>query len=78
MLTNEYISDVYLLAPCKKCTSETGRKPGCHSKCEKYISYKAAMEEKRELVRKAKEEYRPVSIRKRKSIRMKGAKHGEV
>lgn len=26
---------------CKNCTTETGRHPGCHAECEKYISEKA-------------------------------------
>jgi hypothetical protein len=26
--------------PCKKCTSETGRKVGCHGVCKGYIDWK--------------------------------------
>ena len=79
MMSNDYISDVYIPVPCKGCIPDTGRYPGCHSKCEKYISYRMEMDKKKEIVRQAKEDiYRPASIRRIKRARMKGAKHGEV
>jgi hypothetical protein len=33
--------------PCKNCTSETGRKVGCHSTCGKYIEWKKGSEKRR-------------------------------
>lgn len=64
--------------PCLDCTPETGRKPGCHSKCEDYISYKRSMEEKKAAVDKAREEFyglRPLKFKKQCYRR---SKHGEV
>ena len=29
---------------CKYCTEETGRHPGCHSKCEEYIEEKQRLD----------------------------------
>lgn|GEM_PF-4888830 len=65
--------------PCIKCTKETGRRAGCHSSCEKYKVYRAALDERAEKIRIARErDYGFVCTRKTKPMRMKGSKHGEV
>lgn len=46
-------------APCKGCTEETGRKPGCHSHCHDYKIYKKKMEERNEEINKKREEFYP-------------------
>lgn len=33
------ITKIYV-CPCKDCTFETGRKVGCHSKCNKYLEWR--------------------------------------
>ena len=38
---------------CKDCDK---RAPGCHGTCEKYIAYRAKLDEEREQIRKAKED----------------------
>ena len=43
-------------APCRDCTEETGRKPGCHSHCEEYKEWKQYLEEKKAVIAKQKEE----------------------
>lgn len=34
-------------APCKGCTTETGRHPGCHDKCPKYKEFYERNEERK-------------------------------
>lgn len=76
---NQYFAGVFVLTPCKGCTVDTGRRPGCHAKCKAYISYRTAMDEKNEKIRKARADiYGPEIKRVTKRMRMKGAKHGEV
>lgn len=31
---------------CKRCTKETGRHPGCHSKCERYKEYREEIDKR--------------------------------
>lgn len=38
-----------IIAPCKGCED---RKMGCHSKCEKYIEWKKATEERKKAIEK--------------------------
>lgn len=64
---------------CKSCTTETGRKPGCHSTCPTYKAY-------RELIDKRNENrqnhffnlFEMTPSRKTKPMRRKGPKNGEV
>ena len=42
------------VSPCKECTSETGRHPGCHPTCKSYLEYKVQHEEAKEKIRKEK------------------------
>jgi hypothetical protein len=39
---------------CQGCTPETGRHPGCHAKCEKYLKFV----EKNKEIKKKENEYR--------------------
>ena len=48
------LCDVYVPSPCRHCTAETGRYPGCHDKCDRYIEFKQALEDKKEAARQAK------------------------
>lgn len=76
---NQYYSGTFIPSPCKHCTVDTGRHPGCHAQCESYISYRVAMDEKNEKIRKARADFYEPAIRKNtKKMRMKGSKHGEV
>ena len=43
-----------MIAPCMKCTFETGRHPGCHAECEKYIEWTKQNDEKRKKLSEAK------------------------
>lgn len=43
-------------SPCEECTVETGRKPGCHSHCKEYKEWRQYLDEKKEIIRKQKEE----------------------
>lgn len=55
--------------PCRTCTAETGRHPGCHDHCEdRYIPWKKKLDERNEAERK---------ILKRRDI-MSDAKKKEV
>ena len=38
--------------PCKGCTAETGRFPGCHATCPKYKAAEEANRERREAERR--------------------------
>lgn len=43
--------------PCKKCTKDTGRYPGCHGKCKKYLRFREEWDRKKETEKKAREAY---------------------
>lgn len=67
-------------SPCKHCTEETGRYPGCHSKCDAYISFRSDMDEMKEKISKGREHYyeqKPTNFFKKKTIRLRN-KHGQV
>lgn len=31
--------DSHIDSGCQRCTPETGRHPGCHAKCERYLEF---------------------------------------
>ena len=78
-MENRYLSLAHIPSPCRQCTKETGRHPGCHGKCKKYISFRKELDEKSAEIRKAKEDYygpRPKNYY-RFSLR-RNKKNGEV
>lgn len=55
--------------PCKNCTK---RFVGCHATCEEYIKARKKLDEKNEMIRKAKNEYKnsaPIKVNSRRMTR---------
>lgn len=72
------INDMYIKPPCRDCTKETGRYPGCHDHCEKYIDYRRTLEEKKKVTRQARLEKSGLFISFRNKFKTGPSKHSEV
>lgn len=67
-----------IIAPCKDCV---GRELGCHSKCERYASYRAAKDEegnKRRKIREREAEHCDYRRKAIAAVRKRNLRGGEV
>ena len=75
---DQTVGDIWVPIPCKKCTTEIGRYPGCHSKCEKYLDFKNQLEEKKKKARQLQFEKSGLYISYNNKYSRKNNKHSEV
>ena len=75
---DQTIGDVWIPIPCKKCTKETGRYPGCHSKCERYLDFREKLDTKKKEARQHQFEKSGIYISYKNKYNRKNNKHSEV